>query len=335
VLTVGDYEGLYAVIPTPALPTTGWDSDCTVDYDETARVVDQLVSDGASGLVALGTTGECATLGVAEYERVVRCITETVNGRVPTLIGSSALAWSDIRARLAILAEAGATGTLLGLPQWQPMTQTMAVTMYSQVSAQFPKLTVMVYANQRAFRFPFADSADFWAALVDIAPTVTSAKFSRPKTLAALREASRGRIHFMPNESKVLDFVDIAGDAVTSCWATAASMGPEPILALMDAVVSGRRDAAVEIDRSIAWASEPVDGLIADPAVFASYNIQIEKARINAAGYCAAGPVRPPYDHLPLEYLERATECGRRWREIRSSYTTTPAVVNETVGIEK
>lgn len=334
-LAVDDYRGLYAIIPTPALASTGWDSDFSVDYDETARVVEQLVTDGASGLIALGTTGECATLGTAEYERVVRCITETVNGRVPTFIGSSALGWADIRARLAILSDAGAAGTLLGLPQWQPMTETMAVTMYSQVSAQFPALSVMVYANERAFRFPFADSPDFWAALVDVAPTVTSAKFSRPKTLATLREATRERIHFMPNESKVLAFVDIAGEAVTSCWATAASMGPEPILALMDAVASGQRDKAVLVDKDIAWASEPVDGLIADPAVFALYNIQIEKARINAAGYCAAGPVRPPYDNLPLDYLERSSECGRRWSEIRTRYTAQPVVVDANAGVEK
>jgi trans-o-hydroxybenzylidenepyruvate hydratase-aldolase len=319
-LAVEDYRGLFAIIPTPSLPTTGWAAGPTVDLDETARVADQLVQDGAAGLIALGTTGECATLAADEYEAVVRCITETVADRVPTIIGSSALGWADIRHRLQVLADAGATGTLLGLPQWQPMTASMAITMYSQVSAMFPRLTVMVYANERAFRFPFADSPDFWAALVDVAPTVTAAKFSRPKPLATLREASRGRIHFLPNESKVLDFVEIAADAVTACWATAASMGPEPCLALLRAVAAGDLEAAATVAKQLKWANEPVDDLIADPAVFASYNIQIEKARINAAGYCAAGPVRPPYDELPLEYLDRAQDCGTRWRSLRDMY---------------
>jgi trans-o-hydroxybenzylidenepyruvate hydratase-aldolase len=325
VLKADDYQGLYAIIPTPSLPTTGWASDSTVDFDETARVVDQLIKDGTSGLIALGTTGECATLGSVEYEGVVRCITETVAGRVPTFIGSSALGWMDIHARLKVLIDAGATGTLLGLPQWQPMTESMAITMYSQVSAMFPQLSVMVYANERAFRFPFADSLNFWAALVDTAPTVTSAKFSRPKTLAALREATRGQIHFMPNESKVLQFLGIAGDAMTSCWATAASMGPEPCLALLRAVAVGDRAAVEAVAAELAWATEPVDGLIQDPQVFAAYNIQIEKARIDSAGYCAAGPVRPPYDQLPLEYLDRARECGTRWRKLRTNYPTAEA----------
>ena len=334
-LSVDDYHGLYAIIPTPTRADAAWGGDNTVDLDETARVVDTLIKDGASGLIALGTTGECATLGSNEYESVVRCITETVAGRVPTMIGSTAMAWADIRQRLTVLKDAGASGTLLGLPMWQPMTADMAVEMYAQTSIQFPDLAVMVYANERAFRFPFATSPDFWGALVDRAPTATSAKFSQPKTLASLREATGGRIHFMPNESRVRSFLPIAGDSVTSCWATAASMGPEPCLALMDALTAGDTARADQVAADIAWTNEPIDGLLQDLTLFASYNIQIEKTRINAAGYCAAGPIRAPYNHFPEEYATRATECGTRWQSIREKYVTrrsTDEVTEQEVG---
>lgn len=53
---------------------------------------------------------------------------------------------------------------------------------------------------------------------------------------------------------------------------------------------------------------------------FAHYNIQLEKIRFDEAGYSKAGPIRPPYDHMPEAYIERAKECGRRWAELQKKY---------------
>ena len=69
------------------------------------------------------------------------------------------------------------------------------------------------------------------------------------------------------------------------------------------------------------WASEPVIPIAQNHEVFAAYNIQIEKIRMEAAGYCRPGPLRPPYDVIPPEYEEAARECGRRWAELHRRYT--------------
>jgi dihydrodipicolinate synthase/N-acetylneuraminate lyase len=322
VLTAGDYRGLYAILPTPTLPTGDiWAQRSTVDVTELARVCEALVSAGTAGIIGLGTTGECATLGSHEYATVVHTVVDAVAGRVPVLLGATALGWADIAQRLDILRDAGVDGTLLGLPMWQPLTEDMAVRMYAEVSRAFPQLTVMVYANERAFRFPFSSSPTFWQRLVEEAPTVSAAKFSRPEAFRQLRPLARDRIRFMPNEMRVLEFLDIAShEEVTSFWATAASMGPEPCLGLMDALEASDTHAAAAVSADIAWANEPVADLIRDQEVFALFNIQIEKARIDAAGYCAAGPVRPPYTELPKEYASRAAECGTRWRKLRVKY---------------
>ena len=317
-----DQRGLYAIIPTPALPESQREADgSSVDFTETSRVVDQLIRDGVQGLIALGTTGECATLGDDEYEPVVRCIAAAVAGRVPVFIGATALGVRDVHRRLQILQDAGVDGTLLGLPMWQPLSVDMAVAFYRDVSRVFPTLPVMVYANERAFRFPFSKATEFWAALPEQAPTVSSAKFSAPGAFARLREATGGSINFMPNDMRVGQFFDIAGADVTSCWATAASMGPEPCLALMDAVLASDTASMAAITRDINWSNEPIEDLLRDPTVFASYNIQIERVRINAAGYCESGPIRPPYDTMPNEYREMAQECGERWRSLRDKYS--------------
>jgi dihydrodipicolinate synthase/N-acetylneuraminate lyase len=319
-LSAKDYVGLYAIIPTPAKAGANrLDARNTVDLDESARLVNALIADGASGLIALGTTGECATLSQEDYEAFADCLLQTVNRRIPAFIGTSALGGHQVAARMRFIRERGAEGTLLGLPQWQPVTTEMAVDFYKQVSEAFPEIAVMVYANARAFRYSFP--LEFWQAVAREAPTITSAKFSRPKNLGDLLEKTGNRIHFMPNEMTVEEFYRKAPDTTTSCWATAAGMGPSPAIALMDAILAKDDAAIAAINAELAWANEPLKAIIGDPEIFASTNIQVEKTRINEAGYCRAGPIRPPYDHLAPEYDAASRECGRRWATLREKYS--------------
>ena len=87
-----DIEGLFAIIPTPATPDAHLaDATDTIEVDETARLVDCLIEDGASGILALGTTGECPTLSDPDYRAFVDCLVAAVAGRVPLLIGATAM----------------------------------------------------------------------------------------------------------------------------------------------------------------------------------------------------------------------------------------------------
>ena len=310
-----DYAGLYGIIPTPATPdAAAVGATDTVDLAETRRVVNQLIDDGVSGLIILGTTGECATLTRREYDVYAECVLTAVDGRVPTLVGTTALGTHDIVDRMRFVSDLGAAGTLLGLPMWQPLTTDMAVKFYAGLSEQFPDLAIMVYANSRAFRFPF--DAEFWRGIAERAPTVTGAKFSKPDRLLELLEASDGQVNFVPHERAVHRFAQLSPATTTACWSTAAAMGPAPALGIIDAIRERDWDRATAISGDLDYASEPIGHIISDPQIFASYNIQIEKARMNAAGYCNAGPIRPPYDVLPDEYAEAAAECGRRWADL-------------------
>jgi trans-o-hydroxybenzylidenepyruvate hydratase-aldolase len=291
----------------------------TVNLEETQRLVNRLIDDGVHGLIALGTTGECATVTPGEYDGFVQCVLETVAKRVPTFIGCTALGAHEAVRRIALAQHLGADGVLLGMPMWQPCTTDMAVEYYRAISAMFPTMPVMVYANARAFRFNFSEPS-FWSRLVDVAPTMMSAKFSNPKVLAALQTASRGKIHFLPIDESVLAFSKIAPDTTTACWATAASMGPAPSLAVIDAILAQEWQRAEDISADIAWASAPIASLVDNAELFASYNIQVEKLRINAADYTDCGPVRPPYNVVTDEIRRNAEECGQRWKQISAKY---------------
>ena len=49
---------------------------------------------------------------------------------------------------------------------------------------------------------------------------------------------------------------------------------------------------------------------------FSMFNIPLEKARMDAAGWMKAGPCRPPYHVVPAPYVEGARTSGRLWAEL-------------------
>jgi trans-o-hydroxybenzylidenepyruvate hydratase-aldolase len=324
-MNASDFRGLYAIIPTPALPgAESFTARSTVALDETERLVSNLIRDRASGLIILGTTGECATLTQDEYRDFVDCVARTVNKRIPLFVGATALGAHEVRDRLAFAQEQGADGTLLGLPMWQPCTTEMAVQYYADVAAAFPRLPVMVYANARAFRFAFPP--EFWGAVAAQAPTVIAAKAGVVGRLKDNLAASANKIHFMPNDMFVADFHVLSSDNTTACWATAAAMGPEPCVAITDAVRAGDTTRLKAISERIAWTNAPLEPIFSDIETFARYNIQLEKTRIAEAGYCKPGPIRPPYNFFPDDLAELSRECGRRWRQLRSEFAPQGAI---------
>ena len=317
-LTAQDIRGVYAIIPTPAKEGADrWDATDTVDLDETARLVERLIGDGVSGLITLGTTGECATLSQADYRTFVDCFLATVHKRVPTFVGTTALGTHDIVARIRFVREQGADGTILGLPMWQPCTTEMAAQFYTTISEAFPDFAVMAYANARAFRYRFPPA--FWKLVAERAPTVTSVKVTGLANLRALLRAGGRRINFLPVVGEAYTFARVSPDTMTAFWDTSAPMGPQPSVALMDAIQARDWARAEQVADDIAWASEtfmPPGG----EEEFAAYNIQLEKIRFDAAGYCKAGPIRPPYNVIPEHLAEGARECARRWRTLCEKY---------------
>ena len=317
-LTASDIQGLYGIIATPANEGADrWDAVDTVNIAETERLTNRLIDDGVAGLIVTGTTGECATLTDKEWREFVDCFLSTVNGRVPTIVGATAMGTHEIVSRLRFAQERGADGTLLGLPMWQPCTDDMALSFYETISEAFPELAIMVYGNPNAFRYEFP--AHFWAELVKRAPTATCAKFGSPMNYQEILDVTNGRINFMPIDMMAYALASINQPSMTACWATAAGMGPKPSIALMDAIRANDMDKAKLISEDINLACET----FLSPAMFAvfgSYNIQLEKIRIQAAGYSDPGPIRPPYNVIPEDFAAGAIECGRRWAELCKKY---------------
>ena len=66
---------------------TPFNLDGSLDLDGLTRLINSCIDGGVEYLVSLGTTGESATLNKEEKDRVVEHTIETINGRVPLVVG--------------------------------------------------------------------------------------------------------------------------------------------------------------------------------------------------------------------------------------------------------
>lgn len=67
---------------------TPYNEDLSVNYDKIKELVEWHIAEGTDGIVALGTTAESPALSTAEQEKIVQTVIETVNGRIPVIVGA-------------------------------------------------------------------------------------------------------------------------------------------------------------------------------------------------------------------------------------------------------
>ncbi|MCW6537383.1 dihydrodipicolinate synthase family protein [Sphingomonas lycopersici] len=158
--------------------TTQIREDLSIDLPETQRVVDDLIRDGVTGVIALGTVGENNSLEYDEKVSVLSAIVEVVAGRVPVITGVSEY---DLRraVRYAQAAEkAGADGLML-LPPMVYVTKPNELVAHFRGVAAGTRLPIMLYNNPPAYRTVI--DRDVLSALVDV-PNIVAVKESAPDT---------------------------------------------------------------------------------------------------------------------------------------------------------
>jgi dihydrodipicolinate synthase/N-acetylneuraminate lyase len=212
--------------------------------------------------------------------------------------------------------DAGITGAFIGLPLWQTPTIENAVRYFADLAEAMPGFPILVYANRFFFKYDFPP--EFWAGIVERAPTVVAAKVSFAFSEEHFRVAGH-RVNFVPGEGLIGMQWRTLPESVTAAWATSAAMGPEPWVAFLAANERGDHPAAEAAIADIE--SVPMD--IPSLEDFAKYNVQFEKARINAAGYTRCGPPRPPYYDLPDDWAALARKNGVAWAAMRAKYVST------------
>ncbi|MCW3148388.1 4-hydroxy-tetrahydrodipicolinate synthase [Stutzerimonas stutzeri] len=102
---------------------TPMDAQGGLDWDSLSKLVDFHLQEGTNAIVAVGTTGESATLSVAEHIEVIRRVVDQVNGRIPVIAGTGANSTSEAVELTENARSAGADACLLVTPYYNKPTQ--------------------------------------------------------------------------------------------------------------------------------------------------------------------------------------------------------------------
>jgi 4-hydroxy-tetrahydrodipicolinate synthase len=111
------FHGSMVALVTPMHPNGD------VDYEALARLVEFHVDNGTDAIVAVGTTGESATLDYDEHFEVMKRTAEFARGRIPVIGGTGANStWEAIKLTRYAL-EGGCDAALLVTPYYNKPTQ--------------------------------------------------------------------------------------------------------------------------------------------------------------------------------------------------------------------
>ena len=94
-----------------------------VDWSALKSLVEWHIAEGTHGIVAVGTTGESATLTVDEHCAVIKAVIATVNGRIPVIAGTGANSTREAIELTQSAKDAGADACLLVTPYYNKPTQ--------------------------------------------------------------------------------------------------------------------------------------------------------------------------------------------------------------------
>lgn len=102
---------------------TPMNQDGSINYEQLHDLIDWHIENGTDGIVAVGTTGESATLPVEEHLAVIETTVKHVNKRVPVIAGTGANNTVEAIALSKAAEQAGADYTLSVVPYYNKPSQ--------------------------------------------------------------------------------------------------------------------------------------------------------------------------------------------------------------------
>lgn len=181
------FRGTFTVMITP------FSKDGEVDLGQLAAFTDWQVREGIHGLIPLGSTGEFLSLTDPEARDVAACVTDTVAGRVPVLIGAGAERTEDAMDRARMARDIGADGTMIIPPFYSTPTEAELIRHYERI-ADATDLPIMLYNNPAT-------------ANVDLLPAIV-ARLSEIKHVDYIKESTM-------DPTRIRDILDYADGRMT------------------------------------------------------------------------------------------------------------------------
>jgi 4-hydroxy-tetrahydrodipicolinate synthase len=283
-------EGLLVPLVTP------FGEDGGVDLDAVERLAAELIDDGATGVVALATTGEPTSLDAAERDAVVAACARVCGDRGATLIvGAGTNDTRDTLARHeALAAVPGVSASLAVVPYYVRPSEAGIVRHFQYVAARSPVPVVIYNIPYRTGRGLGADSLLELAATDRVVGVKQAVGGIDADTLALLAAARDDFAVLGGDDPFIYPLVLMGG---TGAIAASAHLCTSRFAAMIDCGRAGR----VAEGRAHAEALLPLAR-----ALFAEPSPAVIKAALHAEGRIPTPDVRMPLVGASAESAERA-----------------------------
>ena len=276
------FQGSMVAIVTPMQP--GVTPDTPVDWPALERLIEWHIANGTDAIVAVGTTGESATLSMEEHVAVIRRVVDVANKRIPVIAGTGANSTTEAIELTQAAKSVGADACLLVTPYYNKPTQEGLYLHHKAVAEA-------VAIPQILYNVPGRTACDM--------QPETAARLSKVANIIGIKEAtgdiarvSRLRslcgeqfLLFSGDDATAMEFMLNGGHGVIS---VTANVAPRLMHELCELATHGERDKAGSVDGRLT-------GLHRD--LFCEANPIPSKWALNQMGLIQAG-IR-----LPLTWL--------------------------------
>lgn len=190
------FQGSMVALVTPM------HEDGSLDWESLAGLVEWHIEQGTHAIVAVGTTGESATLDMHEHVEVIRRTVDMVNKRIPVIAGTGANSTSEALELTQAAKDVGADGCLLVTPYYNKPTQEGLFQHHAYIASR-------VAIPQLLYNVPGRTA-------VDMLPE-TVARLAKVDNIVGIKEAT-GNMQRLKDIQALLDgdFILLSGDDATA-----------------------------------------------------------------------------------------------------------------------
>lgn len=222
--------------------------DGAVDSQKLDELIDFHLKEGTDGIVAVGTSGESATLSYEEHAEVIRHVVMKVKGQVPVIAGTGANSTHEAIDLTQRAKDAGADACLLVTPYYNKPSQEGLFLHYQKIatSVDIPQIlynvpgrTACDMSNETVIRLSAIDN------IVGIKDA--TGDLARGKDLVS--KIPDGFALYSGDDSTSVDFILNGGHGTIS---VTANVAPAAVAKATHFALEGNSEQAKKIDNTIA-----------------------------------------------------------------------------------
>lgn len=267
---------------------TPMNADNSLDWASLHKLVDWHLEQGTHAIVAMGTTGESATLSVEEHLAVVKKVVDQVNGRIPVIAGTGANSTSEAVELTQAAKDAGVDACLLVTPYYNKPTQEGLFLHHQHIAKS-------VAIPQILYNVPGRTGVDM--------KTETALRIAAVQNIIGIKEATGDLIRAKALiDQAPASFAIISGDDATAVElillggkgdiSVTANVVPNQIARMCELALAGKAEEARAINQRL---------LALHDAMFVESNPIPVKWAVEQLGLIQSG-IRLPLTRLSVEY---------------------------------